>query len=167
MSEGVEGVTVPSDFAGWYSRTHKPLVRALRAITSEDDAARDAADEAFARCLLHWRRVRVMGSPDGWAYRVALNELRRTLRRRALERRLLGRLPPPRPAPEPSVAAIDELLAGLPPRQRTAVVLRYVADLPEADVAAAMGVTRGTVASTLADARRALAASPHLEAIDV
>jgi RNA polymerase sigma-70 factor (ECF subfamily) len=48
-------------------------------------------------------------------------------------------------------------VAKLPDRQRTAVVLRYVADLPEADIAAAMKVSRGTVASTLSDARKALA----------
>jgi RNA polymerase sigma-70 factor (ECF subfamily) len=50
-----------------------------------------------------------------------------------------------------------ELVRALPRRQRTAIVLRYAADLPEADIAIAMGVTRGTVSSTLADARRALA----------
>jgi DNA-directed RNA polymerase specialized sigma24 family protein len=45
----------------------------------------------------------------------------------------------------------------LPDRQRKAIVLRFVADLAEADIAVAMGATRGTVASTLAAARRRLA----------
>jgi len=45
----------------------------------------------------------------------------------------------------------------LPDRQRTAIVLRYVADLPEVDIAEAMHVSRGTVASNLSDARRSLA----------
>lgn len=49
------------------------------------------------------------------------------------------------------------LLDGLSERQRLAVVLRYVADLPEDEIAAVMGVTRGTVASTLFEARRVLA----------
>ena len=40
---------------------------------------------------------------------------------------------------------------------RTAIVLRYVADLPEADIAEALHVSRGTVASNLSDARKALA----------
>jgi DNA-directed RNA polymerase specialized sigma24 family protein len=45
----------------------------------------------------------------------------------------------------------------LPLRQRTAVMLRYVADFAEADIAEAMGVSRGTVAATLSAARRSLA----------
>jgi DNA-directed RNA polymerase specialized sigma24 family protein len=48
------------------------------------------------------------------------------------------------------------LLDGLPPRQRTAVVLRHVSDLTESDIAAAMGVTRSTVSNTLHDAYRNL-----------
>ncbi len=50
-------------------------------------------------------------------------------------------------------------VAALPEKQQRAVVLRYVADLPEAAIAAALGVSRGTVASNLSDARRALAAA--------
>ncbi len=50
-----------------------------------------------------------------------------------------------------------ELVRDLPERQRQAVVLRYLADLDERDIAEAMGVTRGTVSSTLFDARRRLA----------
>ena len=45
----------------------------------------------------------------------------------------------------------------LPARARTAVVLRYVADLTEAEVAEAMGVAPATVAATLSNARRRLA----------
>jgi len=45
----------------------------------------------------------------------------------------------------------------LPPRQRATVVLNYFADLPEAEVAATLGVSVGTVKSQLAKARRTLA----------
>ena len=48
-------------------------------------------------------------------------------------------------------------MRALPPRQRTAIVLRYVADLTEADIGRAMGIRRSTVSSTLADADRAIA----------
>jgi RNA polymerase sigma factor (sigma-70 family) len=58
---------------------------------------------------------------------------------------------PPLPHPELWAA-----VRALPDRQRTAIVLRYLGDLPEADIAAAMGIARGTVSSTLADARRNL-----------
>jgi RNA polymerase sigma-70 factor (ECF subfamily) len=46
-----------------------------------------------------------------------------------------------------------DLVRALPERQRVAIVLRYVADLTEPDIAAVMGIARGTVASTLASAR--------------
>ena len=50
-----------------------------------------------------------------------------------------------------------DAVRSLPAKQRTAVVLRYVGDYPEAEIAEAMGVTRGTVAATLSAARAALA----------
>lgn len=52
-------------------------------------------------------------------------------------------------------------VATLAERTRQVVVLRYVADLPEADIAAALGVTRGTVATLLSRARRNLAVGVH------
>ncbi len=48
-------------------------------------------------------------------------------------------------------------MADLPPRQRTAMVLRYVADLTEPEIAQAMGIRRSTVSATLAAARKRLA----------
>jgi DNA-directed RNA polymerase specialized sigma24 family protein len=86
---------------------------------------------------------------------VALNEARRLLRRAGRERRVL---------PTAGVVAPDspdhdlwEAVARLPTRQRTAVVLRYVADMPENDIAQIMGIARGTVAASLAAARKSLA----------
>lgn len=51
----------------------------------------------------------------------------------------------------PPAGEVWDLVKRLSDRQRLAIVLRYVADLPEADIAAAMGITRSTVSSTLAD----------------
>ena len=124
-------------------------------LATERDTAADATDEAFARALGHWGRVSEMDSPEGWTYRVAVNVWRRTARRRALERRLLSRLISRDVVAAPA-GEVWDLVRSLPLRQRTAVVLRYIADLSELDIAEAMGVTRGTVASTLSDARRVL-----------
>ena len=98
-----------------------------------------------------------MASPDGWVFQVAFNLVRRRGRRRALEQTVLRR----------SAAGTAGVVAGpageawdavrhLSPRQRQVVVLRYVADLPEADIADVLGISRGTVSSTLADAKAAL-----------
>jgi RNA polymerase sigma-70 factor (ECF subfamily) len=99
----------------------------------------------------------MMSSPEGWVYRVAVNVVRRSARRRSLEGRLLRRLRVDEAIPAPA-GEVWDLVRSLPERQRMAVVLRYVSDLEEGAIAQVMGVTRGTVASTLSDARRSLAA---------
>jgi len=146
------------DFAAWYAATF-PRVRAAVTLGVGDAwLAEEATAEAYARALARWRVVRDMRRPEAWVYTVALNHVRSRLRRLRLERRYLARQhagyePPP---PEPDTA-LWAAVAALPPRARTAVALRYVADLSEAEVAAAMGISRGTVAATLHKARARLA----------
>jgi RNA polymerase sigma factor (sigma-70 family) len=141
-------------FDEFYSSEHPRVLAAMTLVAGSLDPAREATDEAFARALDRWDRVRDMAAAGGWVYRVALNVLRRRMRRAALERRLLARQPE---AVMPAAAVeIWDLVRDLPERQRTAVVLRYVADLPEREVAAAMGIARGTVSATLVAARTRL-----------
>lgn len=142
-------------FEQWYAGEHPRLFASLLVLTGDREVAADATDEALSRALQHWERVAEMESPQGWTYRVAVNIVRRGGRRRALERRLLGRLVARGPTPAPA-GEVWDLVRSLTARQQQAVVLRYIADLAEADIAQVMGVTRGTVASTLAQARRAL-----------
>jgi RNA polymerase sigma-70 factor (ECF subfamily) len=148
-------VKVVPAFEDWYRSEHARVLGALYVLSGEPDAARDATDEAFTRALAAWPKVSTMASPGGWVYRVALNQLRRALRRRSLEQRMLPRQFV-RNAPAAVLPEVWQAVGDLPGRQRTAIVLRYVADLPEADIAVAMGVQRGTVSSTLALARRRL-----------
>ena len=139
------------DFETWYLGNHARLVASLLLITGDLDITRDAVDEACTRAFARWERVQRLDSPGGWAFRVALNTVRRRQRRAAMERRLLARRPPVAELPEPA-GEVWELVRGLPLRQRTAVVLRYVADLTQTQIADAMGITRSTVSSLLADA---------------
>lgn len=154
------------DFAEWYAAELPRICRALALATGDVGLGEEAAAEAFARALVRWDRVGRMDSPGAWVYTVALNEMRRTWRRSQLERRYVQRLrddglPPP---PEPD-DRLWRAVAALPPRARTAIALRYVADLSESQVADVMNVSRGTVAATLSTARRRLAATlgPMLE----
>jgi RNA polymerase sigma factor (sigma-70 family) len=149
MSSGLE-------FAAWYQREHPRLFASLLVLAASPDLAADATDEAFTRALMHWNRVSEMESPEGWTYRVAVNLWKRVARRRALETRLLPRLVSRQVVVAPA-GEVWDMVRSLTVRQRTAIALRYIADLSEADIASVMGVTRGTVASTLADARRLLA----------
>jgi DNA-directed RNA polymerase specialized sigma24 family protein len=154
------------DFGEWYSANHGRLVAGLLVISGRLELSRDAVDEACVRAYTRWERVSVMESPTGWVYRVALNVLRRQTRRAALEQRLLRRHRVPFLVDGPAGEAW-ELVAGLPPRQRTAIVLRYVSDLTQAEIANAMGVSRSTVSSTLANALARLGEVMAVEPVDL
>jgi DNA-directed RNA polymerase specialized sigma24 family protein len=143
-------------FETWYRGAHPRLLASLVLVTGSVDEASECVDEALARALGHWRRVSSMASPDGWTYRVALNVARRRARRRTMEATLLRRRAAEPPALDGPAGEAWAVVAELPLRQRQVVVLRYVADLTEGDIAAALGISRSTVSSTLADARRAL-----------
>jgi RNA polymerase sigma-70 factor (sigma-E family) len=122
--------------------------------------AEELAQEALVRLWQRWDRVTAGGPADGWLWTVALNLSRSTLRRRSAERRARARAGPPTEATEgPNSAdrvAVRAAVAALPDRQRTAVVLRYFADLSVRDTAAAMRCAEGTVAAHCHKAMRTL-----------
>lgn len=143
----------PIEFADFYAAEWQGVFRPLAVILRDADLAREATDEAMTRAYQHWARVRQMGNPPGWIYRVALNWSRTQLRRRAASARLLPRKMEHQsdPVVEPGLVAA---LAQLSMRHREVVVLRYLLDWSELEIAAALGVPRGTVKSRL---HRALA----------
>lgn len=149
------------DFDAWYAQLRPPMLAALGAWCGEPSVADDALDEAFVRACERWERVRRSPSPAGWVWRTATNLVRRHHRRLALERRFhLGQRTEHATRAPSTDDDVDlrAALGRLTERQRTAVVLHHVADLPHAEVAAAMGVAVGTVAATLHQARARLAA---------
>jgi RNA polymerase sigma-70 factor (ECF subfamily) len=148
-----------SSFETFYDRAHQRVRAALTVTVGELDLAADATDEAFARAYLHWARVSVMVAPEAWVVKVALNVARRQARRRAMEHMLLRRAAVRhRELPAPA-GEVWLLVRDLPERQRLAVVLRYVGDLTEEQIATVMGVTRGSASATLAAARQRLGAA--------
>jgi RNA polymerase sigma-70 factor (ECF subfamily) len=153
------------DFDAWYADLRPVMAPALAAWCGDASVAADALDEAFTRAYEHWNRVRRSGSPAGWVWRTATNVVRRRYRRRSMEQDLLERSAPV--AAGASDAIEDDLdlraaLLRLTERQRTVIVLHHIADLPHAEVAAALGVATGTVAATLHQARARLAAELHV-----
>ncbi len=150
------------DFADWYHGHWRRVVATLTVVVGDAEVAEDATAEAFTRALASWPAVSRYADPTAWVYRVALNEVRSRWRRRRHERAALARLSARAAeadaAPEPPDDALWTAVKDLPERTRTTIALRYVADLPEAEIADAMGISRGTVASTLHAARRRLAA---------
>lgn len=145
-----------AEFETWYRQEHPRVVAALSALSRDVDVGRELADEAFARALVRARSFGPTSNPSGWVYGVALNLLRQAHRRRNIERRALTRLGRRVASELPEDRSIWDCVARLPERQRVAIALRYASDLPEADIAVAMKVTRGTVSSTLNDAKHRL-----------
>jgi RNA polymerase sigma-70 factor, ECF subfamily len=145
-----------TSFEGFYAETHTRVRASLVVAVGDKDVAFDAVDEAYARAFLAWDRVARMDAPQAWVYRVALNVVRRRARRRSLEQALLRRVAPDPVLPD-AASEVWLVVRDLPERQRLAVVLRYLGDLTEAQIAEVMGIKRGTVSRTLADAHRSLA----------
>jgi RNA polymerase sigma-70 factor (ECF subfamily) len=142
-------------FDEFFAEHFDSVARALTLTTGDRELARDAAQEAFTRALRHWRKVRDMARPDGWVYVVAMNQMRDYWRR--ADRAAANVAPIVDETGGVAVRlTVRDAIATLPPRQRQAVVLRYLVDLPIADVADAMGCALGTAKATLHQALRAM-----------
>ena len=145
------------EFEAWYRQEHPRIVASLAVAARDRELALEVAAEAFVRAYERWERVRTMERRGGWLHRTALNLLKRRLRRRRHEGQLLsGSIVPIGVGPTETDVDLWRAVEDLPERTRTAVALRYVADLTEPEIAKAMGVSRGTVATLLSRGRVAL-----------
>ena len=100
-----------------------------------------------------------VSSPEAWAYRVAINLANSHYRRRQAERRAVARTTADELGAPPDAAdavAVRQAVARLPQRQRSAVVLRYFADLTVAQTAELMACAEGTVKSLTSQGLQAL-----------
>jgi len=141
-----------------YRRRYVGFRNALATVTGSQDSADDVVQEAFARAFASRRQFRG-GSLEAWIWRIAFRvalESARVRQRTVCDDGELVELP----APElPELDRDPELavaLRELSPRRRLIVFLRYFADLPHADIAESCGVSEGTVAATLAQAKEQL-----------
>jgi len=142
-------------FDAWYSREHDRMIVTLVLSTGDMELAVEGVDEACSRALERWKRISAMESPTGWVYRVAINHARRVARRRDMEQRVFRKQVPMPDLPVP-VGDLWELVASLSGRQRQVVMLRHVAEMKENEIAMVLGISRGTVSSTLHDAHQRL-----------
>ena len=113
-------------------------------ILGDRQEAQDLTQEALARAYARWPRVAHFD--EAWVTRVATNLALGEARKRSRPRHAVETVgPAPLDAVVTQRAELVEVLAGLSKRQREVVALRYLADLPEAQVAAALGCSIGTV----------------------
>jgi RNA polymerase sigma-70 factor (sigma-E family) len=145
-----------------YMAHYNQLVRLAVMLVHDVQTAEEVVQDAFEAMHLAWRRLRDSEK--------ALSYLRQTIVNRArsvLRHRKVVEMHAPKPAPDEQSAehaaltliersAVTSALRSLPARQREAVVLRYYGDFSEADIAKAMGISRGAVKSHTARAMAAL-----------
>jgi RNA polymerase sigma-70 factor (sigma-E family) len=131
----------------WHS-----LLRLAYLLTGDRGRAEDLVQSALVRVHRHWRRVERADGHDAYARRTMINLNISWWRRRRVEEHLVDQLPEPPAARGHADAHADRDqlvrgLATLPPRMRAVIVLRYYEELSEAECAAALGCSLGTVKS--------------------
>lgn len=141
---------VEEDFGDFVRAVMPGLLRYGHALTGNPHDAADLVQGVLERIGARWSSVlRRTGDPLAYARRAMVNAHISRWRRTRREN-LVADLPdtavvwqPDRFADEP----LWQALRSLPPRQRAVIVLRYYEDLSEAEIAATLGITKGTVKS--------------------
>lgn len=130
-------------FPALYLRARRVAARILK----DWGEAEEAAAEALVRTLAAWKRVGALPYRDAWVLsvtaNVAVDMIRRRQRAQLIARFELG----DRSAPDDidDRMLVVTLLGELPRRQREVLVLKYLVDLAEDDVAACLAISRGAV----------------------
>ena len=123
-------------------------------ILGNQAAAEDAASEALARTFAHWKKVGSMPYRDGWVLRVATNVAIDHWRRRSPELQLEDTADVADAAV--TRVALADALAHLPRRQQTVICLRHFEGMTDTEIAAALGLSLGTVKTHARRATEAL-----------
>jgi RNA polymerase sigma-70 factor (sigma-E family) len=144
-------------FDGFVATRSQALLRTAYLLTGDHGLAEDLLQTALAKSWFAWARID--GPPEPYVRRVLATTYATWWRRRWRGERPTGDLPD---RPDPAEAGVEDrdllwrALDALPRRQRVVVVLRYYEDLSEAETAAALGVSAGTVKSQASKALAAL-----------
>ncbi|GGL56396.1 SigE family RNA polymerase sigma factor [Planomonospora parontospora] len=140
------------EFADFVAARGSALYRYGYVLTGNAEDAADLTQEALMRLGDAWSRVRRRDDPEGYV-RTTMARLHISAWRRLRRERLVPQVP----ETAYTDGAVDDTglwneLKGLPPKQRAVLVLRYYEDLPDQEIAALLGISRGTVRSQAARA---------------
>lgn len=148
--------------AALYAAHYQSLVGLAVLLLRDVATAEEVVQDSFVAMHANWRRLRDSGKALPYLRQCVVNKSRSVVRHRIIVDRHALQLLPDMPSAEQGamallersavVAALHELSA----RQREAVVLRYYAEFSEAQIASAMGISRGAVKSHTARAISAL-----------
>ena len=145
MDEGAR-----QDFAEFVAARSRQLTRLAYVLTGDQYAAEDLLQNALIKAAANWGRIHT--APEAYVRRIMYREQVSWLRRRVRRRETaMAQVPEPTAGDdavsvEARLALRDALLA-LPPRRRAVLVLRYLEDLSESQVAEILGCSVGTVRS--------------------
>jgi RNA polymerase sigma-70 factor (sigma-E family) len=145
---------VADDFTELVHAQWRPLVRTAVFLGCTLPDAEDVVQTALMKAYRSWPKVSAAADPTAYTFRIMLNTLTRSRERRWHGERPTGVVPDS--VVNDAVAAVDRrdellrLLAHLPREQQEVLVLRYVADLTEAQAATALGIPAGTAKSRAA-----------------
>jgi RNA polymerase sigma-70 factor (sigma-E family) len=145
-----------------YSTHYRSLVRLAAFLVRDVGTAEEVVQDSFVAMHGAWRRLRDSDKALSYLRQSVVNRSRSVLRHRMVVDKNAPKPAPDMPSAEHgAIAALERsavvaALRALPARQREALVLRYYGDLSEAQIAFAMGISRGAVKSHTARAMAAL-----------
>jgi len=150
------GLDPVTQFRELYEREYQAVYRSVRAIVLDSSAAEDLTQEAFVKAYRARHGYRPTAPVGAWLHRIAVNTAISHLRRQKLARLLPVRLYTPPHANEYERAdarsVVELALADLSPKLRAVVALHYFQGYTRDEIAAALHIPSGTVASRLAKA---------------
>jgi RNA polymerase sigma-70 factor (sigma-E family) len=157
---------VSPDFRDYVRTRRRALLRTAYLLTGNLADAEDLVQSALAKTYFAWDRIEDRGALDGYVRRAIVNTHISWWRRRRVQEYPTDELPDQAVADHATSSDLQETLRQavnrLPERMRAAVMLRYYHDMTEAEVAEVLGVTLGTVKSTVARAVAKLRIDAHL-----
>jgi RNA polymerase sigma-70 factor (sigma-E family) len=136
-------------FSEFASARSGSLFRLAYLVMGDYQLAQDLLQESLTKTYLAWPRLREVENADAYTRRVIVTTAISWRRRRSFRERPAETVPDRGVADPttmlPEVGDLWDAVRGLPPRQRTAVVLRHCEDLSEAQTAELMGCSVGSV----------------------
>jgi RNA polymerase sigma-70 factor (sigma-E family) len=155
------------EFRDYVAARGPALLRAAMLLTSDRAEAEDLLQSALAKTYLAWDRINDRAAVDGYVRRAMVNTQISWWRRRKLEIYPTDELPE-QPVDDHTRRselrdALGRALDKLPKRQRLAVMLRYYEDMSETEIADILGISVGTVKSTVSRAMAKLRVDTELE----